>query len=195
MALPERLNEIHHRLLEGSRTASVDLFREAAGPLAVHVSRKAPGLSAEQASDVAVDAIVGYIQNPAAFDPGKSSLWTYLCTVAEYDARDLVRKRVGRQELMKKYGREIELWQVTTNNELGEVEWKTDGARIMRKYGEILARTEGERRVLNLMLDGDAVAAYAEALGLDPTGSVEVEVKRAKDRITLRMRKLRSELE
>jgi hypothetical protein len=97
---------------------------------------------------------------------------------------------------MEKHSREIEVWQTNTNNELDETEWKMDGARVMREHGGKLARTEGERRVLDLMLDGErSVAIYAEALGLDSSKDIESEVKRVKDRIMSRMRKLRDELE
>jgi DNA-directed RNA polymerase specialized sigma24 family protein len=194
--LGDRLNELHRRLLDGSRTASLDLFREATEPVARYVLTRVWGISAEEAQDQAIDAIMGHIQKPAAFDPEKSSLWTYLCMVAERNAFDFVRQRASREGLLEKHRHEIELWQVDTNTGIEEVEWKRDAERIMRDHGAKLVQTDGERRVLNLMLEGErAVAVYAEALGLGPSADVETEVKRIKDRITLRMRKLGHELE
>ena len=196
MALGERLNDLHRRLLDGSRTASLDLFREAVGPVSRYVLSKVSGVSIEEAGDLAVDAIIEHVQNPAAFDLERSSLWTYLCMVAERDALDLVRLRASREKLLEKHNQEIELWQVDTNTETEQVEWKRDAERIMREYGAKLVQTDGERRVLGLMLDGErAVAVYATALGLAPSEDVAAEVKRVKDRIMLRMRKVRDELE
>lgn len=194
--LGDRLNELHLRLLDGSRTASLHLFREAAGPVARHVLAKVSGISAEEARDQAIDAITGHIQKPTAFDPEKSSLWTYLCMVAERNALDVIRQRTLREGLLEKHAFEIELWQVDTNTRTEEVEWKRDAERIMREHGTKLVQTDAEKRVLELMLEGErAVAVYAEALGLDPSVDIATEVKRVKDRITLRMRKLGDELE
>jgi DNA-directed RNA polymerase specialized sigma24 family protein len=194
--LGDRLNELHRRLLDGSRTASLDLFREATEPIARYVLTKVGGVLAEQARDQAIDAIIGHIQNPAAFGPEKSSLWTYLCMVAERNAIDLVRQRALREGLLEKHRHEIELWQVDTNTGIEEVEWKKDAEKIIREHQAKLVQTDGERRVLDLMLEGErAVAVYAEALGLDPSAEVAIEVKRIKDRIMLRMRKLGDELE
>jgi RNA polymerase sigma factor (sigma-70 family) len=194
--LGDRLNELHRRLLAGSRTASLDLFREATEPVARYVLTKVRGVSAEEARDQAIDAIIGHIQKPAAFDPEKSSLWTYLCMIAERNAVDFVRQRALREGLLEKHRHEIELWQVDTNTGTEEVEWKRDAKRIMREHGAKLVQTDGERRVLDLMLEGErAVTVYAEALGLDPSADVAIEVKRIKDRITLRMRTLGHELE
>jgi hypothetical protein len=53
-----------------------------------------------------------------------------------------------------------------------------------------------EARVLSLILSEEKkTSAFAEALGLDPNASgVERTVKQAKDRILLRMRRLRDDL-
>ena len=81
--LRTRLNEIHGRLVQGSRTASLELFREALKPVIGHLMRAVPGIAEEEAYDCAVDAIIGYINNPDMFDPARSSLWTFLCIVAQ----------------------------------------------------------------------------------------------------------------
>jgi hypothetical protein len=97
---------------------------------------------------------------------------------------------------MGRWEKEIELWQVDTNKDSEEAEWKLDAGRIMRDHGSKIVKTEHERRVLELILDGErSVAAYAEILGLASHDGAEDEVKRVKDRITLRMKKVRDELE
>jgi DNA-directed RNA polymerase specialized sigma24 family protein len=195
-ALGERLNAIHQQLVEGGRTASLDLFREALDPIAGHVLRSVPGITEEDARDHAIAAIIGHVEKPASFDPAKSSLWTYLCLVATRDAIDALRQRGDRAELMEKHGYDIELWGARPNNDYDEIEWKKDAEKIMRQHGDYIVRNEGERRVLNLMLEGEReLSAYAAALGLDQAGSATAtEVKRVKDRINLRMKKVGNDL-
>lgn len=193
--LGERLNAIHQALLDGSRTASLDLFREALDALATHIRLGVRGVSKEEAEDHATVAILGHISNPAAFDPTKSSLWTYLCLTGSRDALDGLRQRLDRADLMEKHTYEIELWGVQANNAYEGVEWKKDAEKIMLLHGDFIVQNDGERRVLRLILDGErSVSAYAKALDLKPGDDVGAEVKRVKDRINGRMRKVGNEL-
>jgi DNA-directed RNA polymerase specialized sigma24 family protein len=193
--LGERLNEIHGRLIQGSRTASLDLFREALDPVIGHLMRAVDGITEEDAHDCAMEAIVGHINQPDTFDHAKSSLWTFLCMIAQGDARDAVRKRLEHGRLMEKHGYNIELWGSHANKEYEQSEWKKDAEKIIRLHGDFIVQNDGERRVLDLILEGErAVLAYAEALGLDPNTDVAAEVKRVKDRINLRLRKVGDEI-
>jgi DNA-directed RNA polymerase specialized sigma24 family protein len=193
--LGARLNEIHGRLIEGSRTASLDLFREALDPILGYLMRAVDGITEDDAHDCAMEAIIGHINQPDTFDPAKSSLWTFLCMIAQGDARDTVRKRLDHDRLMEKHGYNIELWGGHANKEYEQSEWKKDAEKIMRLHGDFIVQNDGERRVLDLILDGErAVSAYAEALGLDPKTDVAAEVKRVKDRINLRLKKVGDEI-
>lgn len=193
--LGTRLNEIHGRLIEGSRTASLDLFREALDPIVGHLMRAVAGITEEDAHDCAMEAIISHINQPDTFDPAKSSLWTFLCMIAQGDARDVIRKRLGHGHLMEKHGYNIELWVGHANNEYEQSDWKKDAEKIMRLHGDFIVQNDGERRVLELILDGErTVKAYAEALGLDPSTDVAAEVKRVKDRINLRLKKVGDEI-
>jgi len=194
--LAERLNAIHQQLIAGSRTASLDLFNEALDPVKGHVFRSVRGIAPDEARDYAVAAIIEYVENPTAFDPAKSSLWSYLCLVAARDAIDAVRQRGDRAELMEQHAYDIELWGAHPNNEYDNVEWRKDAEKIMRLHGDYIVQNEGESRVLKLMLEGEKdVSAYAAALGLDQTGNAATaEVKRVKDRINLRIKKVGNEL-
>ena len=109
--LGARLNEIHDRLVQGSRTASLRvLFQEALGPVIGHLMRAVDGLTEEEAHDCAMEAIIGHINQPDTFDPAKSSLWTFLCMIALGDARDAVRKQArARPPEWKTHGYNIEL--------------------------------------------------------------------------------------
>ena len=46
--LGERLNEIHARILAGGRTASLDLFAEAAAPVTGHVMQQVSGITEDE---------------------------------------------------------------------------------------------------------------------------------------------------
>ena len=194
-ALGPRLNAIHGRLVQGRRTASLELFREALRPVFGYLIRAVDGITEEEAHDCAVEAIIGHINHPDTFDPVKSSLWTFLCMIAQGDARDAVRKRLEHDRLIEKHGYNIELWGAHANKEHDQSEWKRDAEKIMRIYGDSIAQNEEEKRVLDLILDGEReVAVYAEALSLDPQTDNAAEVKRVKDRLNLRLKKVGDEL-
>src|SRR5258708_33870950 len=106
--LGERLNEVHAQIAAGSRTASLDLFVEAAGPVTGHVMRQVPGVTEDEAHDCALKAIVEHLENARKFDPSKSSLWTYPCMVAAADGLDAVRKRRNHARLLEQDGFNIE---------------------------------------------------------------------------------------
>jgi DNA-directed RNA polymerase specialized sigma24 family protein len=193
--LGDRLNAIHHQLVAGSRTASLDLFKAALDPVVGHIIKSVPGTTEEDARDHAVAAIIGHIEHPDRFDPAKASLWTYLCLIAMRDAIDAVRQTGERSGLMEKHGYDIELWGARPNNQYDEVEWKKDAEKIMGLHGNFIVQNDGEKRVLELMLDGEKeTAAFAKALGLADCDGTTAEVKRVKDRINQRMKQVRDGL-
>lgn len=194
--LAVRLNAIHAKLRDGSRTASRDLFAVTLKPMVGYLRRSVPGLGEDEAHDCAVDAMVAFLENQERFDPGRSSLWTFLCLVAERDAIDKVRQQGNRQRLLEKDGYNVELWGARSNNEHEDANNRMDAETIMREHGAAIATDEAERRVLGLILEGErSVAAYALALRLEPDAEDTVEqVKRAKDRINQRLKKVRDEL-
>jgi hypothetical protein len=122
-------------------------------------------------------------------------LWTFLCLVAKRDAQDALRKRTRRRDLEERNAYDIELWGAQSNNDFDTVEIGRDAETIIRLHGDTIATDEIERKVLDLMLEGEReVAPYAEAMGLVPGVDATAEVKRAKDRINLRLKKVYDEL-
>ncbi len=190
--LARLLNDIHERLLGGSVTASLELYQAALDPLQRFLMRKFHGLSKEEAYDHAVDAIAIHIDELDAFDPVRSSLWTFLCLVAKRNVQDAWRARSEHVELEKNGMLDLELWSVQSKNDHTDAEIRHDAGMIMREYGEKLASTETEKEVLKLMLEGEReLAPFAKALGLRPDeAGAELEVKRAKDRIKFRMKQV-----
>jgi RNA polymerase sigma-70 factor (ECF subfamily) len=192
--LAARLNEIHQRLVAGNRTASRDLFVDALGPIKAYLLKSHSSLREEEAHDLATDAILAYVQMPQRFDPAKSSLWTYLCMTAGSDTVDLLRRRGRERAALDDVARNVELRLLQSNNR-ADMENSIDAQRIMAAHAERLATNEPERRVLALILEGEKSSeAFASALGLDPTHTdTTVLVKQAKDRLLVRLRRLRDE--
>lgn len=194
--LRERLNEIHRAVCEGSPTASRDLFLTALGPIRGFLAPQFRSLSEEDLNDIATDAIVKYLESFEECDLNKGSLWGFLCTIARFDALDLVRKRSNRARLDEEnFENDVEFWSTRANYEF-EGDQTIDARKIMRKFGRRLVTDETEARFLLLMLqDEKDTDAYAQVLGIEATPEdKERAVKQVKDRMLLRMKRLRNEL-
>lgn len=196
MDLRDRLNEIHARMLGGSRTASRDLYQVALKPLMGFIAGQFPTFSEDDLYDLAADAIMICVTNPEGCDTSKSSLWSYLCRIAKADAIDLLRKTTNREELLsEKAETDVEFWAARAKDVFRDDD-AIDARHIMKLYGHRLATNEAEAKVLALILNEEGkTTAFAEALGLDPSApDNERLVKQAKDRMLLRMKRLRDEL-
>jgi DNA-directed RNA polymerase specialized sigma24 family protein len=197
MDLGKRLNGIHDRMIAGSRTASRDLFLEALDPLRGFLANHFRMLSDDDLHDLATDAIVIYATAPEQCDTAKSSLWSYLCMVARADALDLVRKLDTREKLLdKKVQSDVEFW-ATRAKDVFRGEDAIDAKHLMAMYGKKLVSSEVEAKILALILNDEKdTSAFAEALGIHSAGSdVEKTVKKAKDRILVRIKRLRDEVQ
>jgi RNA polymerase sigma factor (sigma-70 family) len=196
MDLAERLNEIHLRMLDGSRTASRDLFVAAHEPLRGFLAAHFRTLSEDDLEDLAVDAIVIYITAPEQCDTAKSSLWTYLCMIARADAIDRVKKNANRERLLEeKMETDVEFWAARTKD-VFRSEDAVDARHIIRLYGNRLVTNPIEAKILALILNDEKdTAQFAAALGINPSASdIEKTVKKAKDRMLVRMKRLRDEI-
>jgi DNA-directed RNA polymerase specialized sigma24 family protein len=196
MDLLAYLNEIHRRMLAGDRVASRDLFLAAGEPLRGFLKKKLPPLSYDDRHDLATDAILSYLANPVACDITRSSLWSYLCRNARADGIDLLRKRRRQHTLLhKKVQTDVEFWAARAKD-VFKGEDAIDARHIMGLFGHKLVTNDAEVRVLALLLTEEiSTSAYAQALGLDPqTPGIEHTVKQAKDRLLLRMKRLRHDL-
>lgn len=194
--MSELLEGLHQRILDGSRTASRDLFVEASGPLKGFITNRFSRLNEDERHDLVVDAILEYLESPGRYDPARASLWSYLCMVATRNATDLIRKNANRVRLLdKKVQTDVEFWAARAKYEqYGEDEM--DARRIMELHGRRLATNESEAMALKLLLqDEKSTETYARAIGVDPQDpDAERVVKQIKDRLTLRMKRLRDEL-
>lgn len=195
MDIAQRLNRIHVDVLIGAPTASLALFQEALDPLAAVARRQFPGGGSEVAHDIATDAILYYLADPSRCDTAKGTLWGFLCGIAARDAIDAARQATGRVRRKGDVEFHVELWGSQTN-ETEQVEFEIDARKIMETHRDKLIRQPADGQLLDLILQEESrTSRFADALGLDPMASdVEKTVKQAKDRMLLRLKRLRDEL-
>jgi DNA-directed RNA polymerase specialized sigma24 family protein len=196
MGIRERLSEIHRQLLGGSRTASAELFSAAYDPIVGYLVKELPVLSEEERHDIAIDAMVDYLADPAKCDESRGSLWSYLCTVARRDGLDLVRKRRRRSKLLLNAADDVELW-LARANYLRNDDDKIDANSILDRHGARLVTNDVEAAILRLMLSEEKeTAAYARAMEISPDAADTAEiVKKAKDKMLQRLKRLGDDLE
>ncbi len=196
MDLRGRLSEIHQKLLSGSRTASADLFAAAYGPIVGFLVKELPQLSEDDRHDIATDAIVDYVSAPHKCDESRSSLWSYLCNAAKRDGLDLVRKRRRRSALLTNAADDVELW-LARANYLRSDDEKIDAMAILDRFGARLVTNDTEAGVLRLILSEEKeTAAFAQVMQISPDAPDTPDiVKKAKDKMLLRLKRLRDDLE
>ena len=196
MSLAAELDRIHHRLLAGSRVAARDLFLAALPALKGHLAKTQSTLADETRHDLATDAILIYLEDPTQCNVGASSLWTYLCLIASRNATDAFRAHARHQRLLVESADAVELWSGRANN-VRTTEDAIDARRILAQHGHRLTTNEAESQLLKLLLEGEkSTDAFAAVLGLDPSAADTVAlVKQAKDRMRVRLRRLRRDFE
>lgn len=195
MDIARRLNRIHADVLTGTPTASLALFQEALDPLTAVARRQFPGGGSEVAHDIATDAILHYLADPSRCDTAKGTLWTFLCSIAARDAIDAARQATGRARKQGDVEFHVELWGTQTN-ETEQIEFGIDARKIMQTHRDKLIRQPADGPLLDLILQEESrTSRFADALGLDPMApDVEKTVKQAKNRMLLRLKRLRDEL-
>jgi RNA polymerase sigma-70 factor (ECF subfamily) len=192
--LPARLNRLHQANLRGEPTATAEIFSLAFERLRTHLKIAVPGADSDHVSDACTDAILAYLRRPNAFDPAKSSLWTFLCVIAARRLSDL-RRSAGRRQHGEDSMRRFELLVPPSNNLTGED--RHFAREIEANYLSEIAHDERELRVLELLCcDVRETEPYAAVLGLDNSDpGMAREVKRVKDKLKARLKKVRNALE
>lgn len=182
---------LHRRVMTGDPSASAELFSVIHRPivgvlLKLHGVR---GLSADDAGDLATDALMDYLRNPGKFQPSRSSLFTYLCMSAKGDALNLLRSRRREREKSLRF---VEL--VRGEGNMVDVDICTlDADTIVSRYAAELFDDEQDVQILKLMLAGERdTEAYAAAIGLGDATAEErnAAVKQRRDRLEKRLRRL-----
>jgi RNA polymerase sigma-70 factor (ECF subfamily) len=195
---PEEGLGFHVRLCSADATATADVCRAYLAPLLAWLATTFPRFEDALQATAAGDALMDYVQHPRRYDPERLDLGAYLRMAARGDLRN-ARCREQRHQ-----GRRVPFSVVELDEDTGNISGREEdpalaaerreeaerGQALLRSVREQL--TEGDRRVLDLMLQGErSTAVHAEALGLTalPVAEQEREVKRAKDRVTKRLQR------
>jgi DNA-directed RNA polymerase specialized sigma24 family protein len=203
---PERALAIHARLAAGEPVAPSDLAHAFLDPLAVSLARSNPGLDPHLCDEAAEDAILALIKNPRSYDPERAALDVYLRMSARGDLRNILERE--KRHRARSFPIDPVALPAAPRNQTLE---HADPAAVVVLAEELARRaaaleaeaapaglTPAEMQVLTMMRQGErATTAFARALGVDhlPSAEQRREVKRAKDRITKRLKRSRGKYE
>ena len=191
---PTKLAAVHARLVAGDPSASADLIEMAYRPLIGHALKRHASFGVDQdgARDLALKALADLIERPEQFDPAKGgSVFGFLCMVVNGDAINAGEKEKNRAEKFSQHA--VEVLKVGGNFYRTTPEIRMDAHRIMEKHGSAIIVDEGDKEVLILFLQEERdYAAYARALDIEHLAPEDrnAEVKRRKDRIEMRLKRL-----
>ena len=193
--------DVHQRLLQGDPTASADAAELLLDPVVTRLKRKWPGTAYSDAChDAAVDVLVVYFTDPSRYKPAQSSLVGWLVMQAH---GDLLNDYASKPKQFER------LWLVESalpvDPNTGEVPRVGDQVPSFDTLPEVdgsavLAAVRGafpnecDRQLIWLMcIEGShSTEEAAKVLGLDCLSGAEraAEVKRQKDRVMRRLRRL-----
>lgn len=199
---PERLADVHRRLLAGDPVAPAELAELAIEPLAHDLSLGKRRLRDETfAVDAATDAVLDFAKRPGAYDPSAMAVWSFLCMAARRNlANRLVaeRRHTGR---VFRFG-SVELRARVRNrdaesplDELAEGEFARKRLADLAS-GPMEPLSTEDLAVLRLVADGERdTERFATVMGVAdrPREEQQKLVKQAKDRLLKRLRRYASE--
>lgn len=185
-------DRLHADVCRGDPTASARVFEVLLDPLIRTLGHSWPDQrEAERVRDAAIDSIMNYLAAPQKYDPSKKSLMGYLQMDAAGDLTNdyqrLKRERENRADS------DVELDDLLRNSSIDE--YPSDRDRIHMSFAEVREALpdEKDRRAVLLLMEGErSTDAFARAWGLEdlPPDDRFAEVKRNKDRIKVRLRRL-----
>jgi DNA-directed RNA polymerase specialized sigma24 family protein len=191
-----------HRALSASDpSATWDFARAYTDHLAAWLRARNSAAVADLCEDAAVETVASVLCNPEQFDPGKGmSLLNYLHRSAQCDLLNLLRGEARHahealDENCVEFGSTAGNCQGKEDDPLQILCDREDDQERRAFFQELRGSlAEADQSVLDLMLSGErGHAAFADALGVTllPVEEQEVEVKRAKDRIKARGKRMR----
>jgi RNA polymerase sigma-70 factor (ECF subfamily) len=148
---------------------------------------------AERVRDFAIDSIIGYLESPERYDPARASLLTYLRLDAHGDLLNDHDRRQRQRERWKKAA--VELEDEARNSSTDEYPSEREEPDLKLSDVREALPDERDRRAALLMMEEErSTRTFAEVWELTalPPQEQAAEVKRNKDRIKARLRRLRS---
>jgi RNA polymerase sigma-70 factor, ECF subfamily len=198
---PAEADGLHARVLAGDRMAFHDLVETRLPALVAQLRRRWPTTPRESCEDAAIEALFNHYRAPERYDPARSRLDSYLFFSAHRDLQNALE----REERQRSPGARS-LDRVALGPD-GRKE--TIGGRIADPTSDPAERPGGlepallaaiaaalpevrDRRIFDLMAEGERdTTIFAAILGIEDLAPAEQRgaVKRAKDRIRVRVRR------
>jgi hypothetical protein len=185
----------HDLLLAGDGTMPGVICQAFLDPLLAHLRRTFPHEDDHLLQEAVHSALLGYVKHPETYNPDRNpNLGRYLKMAVSGDARNLHSRERRRQR-----GRKVVELDTLGGNEpvaggpLLRLIRDEETDQLSRAADAVGASSE-DLVVMRLFLKGEkATVVYAAALGLThlPVQEQEAEVKRAKDRVKKRWRRLK----
>lgn len=191
---PDALAGLHTRLLRGDRVASEEIITLLLAPLSGEVGAKFPFTDPHVVCDGVIDALLDFCAKPSAFDPARGvPIQRYLAKAAWRNLANSVRgekrRKAREQKAMDEPGNKtVELHPRAGNSNQNDCGSQTE------KYQDLMKALDSsvDQEILKLRLQGERrTAAFAQILGIShlPASDQRREVKRAKDRIDVRLKR------
>ena len=180
---------IHKRLLEEDATAPAELVETIMDELTEKLGGRHPNQrGSDLLADAITEALMGYIKNPAQYNPEKMGLFSYLLMSANGDLLNSLAKVRRRKEIL--WG-DVEL-EAADGKEFAEAvgpETRLQAQRLRKEVYELFDDPK-DRGLASLIIEGErSTQAFAEIIGIKDMSDDEKrrEVKRHKDRIKKRL--------
>jgi RNA polymerase sigma-70 factor (ECF subfamily) len=189
---------LHARLLAGDVLASAELAETYLAPLVARLLRHHPHDDPHLVETAAIDAVLATAEHPERYNPARGSLATYLWIAARGDLRN-ARQSAWRRAAHHTPLDVVEIGPAARNLATGADDPADVAARRRDRDPGLVATARAafdarEWAVVELMIDGERrpTADYARLLGLEhlPAPDRAREVKRVKDRLEKRLRRL-----
>lgn len=197
--VPHHLLILHQRLLNGDRTASEEIADVLLEPLVSELRSKFPRTDEQVVWDGVIDAVLDLCARPDTFDPNRNvPLDRFLSMAAWRNVANSLRSEKRRRAREEKAAQlqpvpDVELRPPVGNKEQEE---KNQQRHQQQQREELMCRLQDplERKILELRLSGERrTSVFAEALDIQhlPPAKQRREVKRAKDRVDQKLRRLK----
>ncbi|GAK61105.1 hypothetical protein U27_01003 [Candidatus Vecturithrix granuli] len=187
--------QLHERLLQKEETASAELCCHFLEPLIQRFKRIFWDVALRDETlicDAVTDALLNYIDNPSQYDPQRRSLEGYLKMSAEGDLKNALDKEKRRQEHFEKKPVELSL---ISRKGIMKGESTPEQQIVTKEIQEQLQRIfpeKSDQGLADAILSGvRETSHYVEILGIThlPEHEQRIQVKRAKDRIKVKLKR------
>lgn len=195
--LKDELLYLHGRLIGGDLVVASKIVELTLARLVAIVGRDVPELDDQQdAEQACLDSLLDYLEDPAAYEPERSQLVTYLAMKARFKAMTIARSQRRRRHWEDEYAQHCAEQQAICAAEMSRdcedrLLLGIEGDRLHERFGAELLKDHDDLEVFSLMASGEAFGTeYVLALGLPTNEAGIAEARRRYERIRSRIRRI-----